>query len=130
MGFFNLSNFPIEVSVPTEDLLTARWQYLVVISSLAGIVVAVLGKRRLPLYWLWFSIVFGLICACPVIPNPGGVNRIGFSIPYYTVSFFYLTGLPLLFKVCLLLFHIAFTMLIAWGLFSICPGDERPFFLR
>ena len=43
MRIFNLNTFPTEVPVPTEDLLAARWQYLVGISSPAGIAVTVLN---------------------------------------------------------------------------------------
>jgi len=129
-GFLNISNYPVEtlVNADIKDLLTSNWHYLVILSCLAGIVVMVIGKRRIPLYWLWFFIAFGLICVLPVMPQYAGVNYLGINMLNDNIVHFYLIDLPLLFKLCLLLFHIVLTMLVAWGLFSIWPGEDRPFF--
>ena len=51
MRFFDLSTFPTEVSVLTEDLRASRWRYLVVISSPAGIAVTILNLVTADLYF-------------------------------------------------------------------------------
>jgi hypothetical protein len=73
----------------------------VVAGAIAGVV---LGKRRVSEFWLWLAVVFGVVCAIPVLPSKSGL--LPFGTPYVNGPFSRE-------KVCLLAIHLGIAALIA-----------------
>ncbi|MFK7778200.1 MAG: hypothetical protein QM501_08775 [Gimesia sp.] len=81
-------------------------------SVLIGMILASLGRVRVPLFWCWFSLVFGLICLIPLWPWHTAMNVLGIQVPVPFVIMYFTTR-PLIWKVFFLFMHTAIALSVA-----------------
>lgn len=98
-------------------------------SVLTGMILASLGSVRIPLFWLWFSLVFGLICIIPLYPWLTAVNVLGIRLPV-PFAIVYFTVRPLIWKVVILFLHTTIAFTVATVLNTGWPLWKRQLFSR
>ncbi|QDV50971.1 hypothetical protein [Gimesia fumaroli] len=96
---------------------------------LAGMVLASLGNVRIPLFWFWFSLVFGLICMIPLcsFDTDAMLSNSRYDFPLVIV---YFGGQPLIWKVFFLFLHTTIALTVAGILNTAWPFWKRQIFSR
>lgn len=94
---------------------------------LAGMVLGLLGRIQIPLFWFWFSLVFGLICIIPLcsFDTNATLSNSRYDIPL-VIEYFRVR--PLIWKVFFLFLHTTIALTVAGILNAAWPYWKRQIF--